>query len=197
MNRLLTVGILRNLIIAESMFVGGIASAQQPGTNIATPPPSTGMSTQMEDPVPGLQQNSQSGLAAEPVIPAESSKRVYPNRPLMITGLVLLGGSYGASAIVAASSSLGADDRLYYPVAGPWMDLHRRGCNLSHCSTSTLDEALLIGDGVLQGIGALGMLLSLVVPEKTTEHWYLIGNERLTVFPLVGSVTGLGATSRF
>jgi hypothetical protein len=170
---------------------------QQPGTN-ATPAPGNAMTTQ-SDAVPGpAEQSTETGLAPEPVIDAESSSAALPNRPLLITGAVLLGGSYGASAIVAATSNRAADDKLYYPVVGPWMDLNRRNCNVEACPNKTLDRVLLIGDGIVQGVGALGVLLSLVIPERITHRWYLIGDGRLMIVPRFDhSMLGIGASSTF
>ena len=172
---------------------------QQPGTNVATPAPANAPVLQSGEVIPEPSaQNTETGLAAEPVIDTESTKRLLPNRPLLITGAVLLAGSYGASAVVAATSDRSSDDKLYYPVAGPWMDLHRRDCNIDACSNKTLDRVLLIGDGIVQGVGALGVLLSLVIPEKATHHWYLIGNENFTIFPRFDhSQLGVGATTSF
>ena len=91
-----------------------------------------------------------------------------------------------------------ADKKLYYPVVGPWMDLHQRSCSDTPCSSKTLDQVLLIGDGVVQGIGALGVLLSLVIPETTTQSWYLIGNSELNLVPgSRDSAVGLTAQGRF
>jgi hypothetical protein len=125
------------------------------------------------------------------------TQRVWPNRPLLTTGLVVLGGTYAASAIVAGTSDREADQKLYYPVVGPWLDLNDRGCDELSCSDDTLPRVLLVGDGVLQGVGALGVLLSLVVPETTTKEWYLIGNRDLSISPAFGSMTGLTAVGRF
>jgi len=137
----------------------------------------------------------------EPVIDPTTHGSSLPNRPLLVTGLVLLGGSYGASAVAAGVSDRASDDKLYYPVAGPWMALKDRDCSADPCSRETLGTALLIGSGVVQGIGALSMVLSLMVPQKTTHTWYLIGNEHqenLTVAPLMaGDQIGALAIGRF
>jgi hypothetical protein len=175
-----------------------VHAQQQPGTNVATPTSISAATSQPGDLPETAVPIAETGLAPEPVIDVESTKKILPNRPLLLTGAVLLAGSYGASAIVAATSDRSADDKLYYPVVGPWMDLNRRGCDVQVCSNNTLDRALLIGDGIIQGVGALGMLLSLVVPEKATRHWYLIGNDQLMVFPQFGqSRLGVGVVSRF
>jgi hypothetical protein len=60
------------------------------------------------------------------------------------------------------------------------------------CPHQNTFKALLIGDGILQGLGALGILTSLVVPEKTTRHWYLIGAEGTHVGPTVVGRSGYG-----
>jgi len=187
----------RSWTLATLLSVSSVARAQGPSTNVATPAPNRGELGASED-VALAPQTSESGLAAEPTIPAESTRKTWPNRPLLLTGAVLLGGSYAASAIVAATSSRSADDKLYYPVAGPWVDLNRRDCDVNACSHKTLDTVLLVGDGVVQGIGALGMLLSFVIPEKTTRQWYLIGKHEVTVLPYAsGSAAGIGAVGRF
>ena len=117
---------------------------------------------------------------------------------MLVTGVVLLGGTYAASAIVGAASSREADDKLFLPVVGPWLDLKKRNCPVdASCSNDTLNEALLIGDGALQGLGALSMVLSLVIPESTKKPWYLIGDEKLSVSPQVGRVSGLTASGQF
>jgi hypothetical protein len=138
------------------------------------------------------------GLAQEPVIEPSATRTVYPNRPLLITGAVLLSASYGAAAIVAATSERGSDNNLYYPVAGPWLTLNERDCNADPCSHEDRDTALLIGDGIVQGLGALTMVMSLFVPERTTRSWYLIGSRDFIVVPqLHGSSIGLGTVGRF
>jgi hypothetical protein len=135
----------------------------------------------------------------EPVIDATTTRSTYPNRPLLVTGLVVLGGSYAAAAVVGATTDREEDKKLVYPVVGPWMDLANRDCNAMPCSNEDLNKALLIGDGILQGIGALGTLLSFVVPEKSTRKWYLIGQESTHVTPMRMGYAGfgLGASGKF
>lgn len=179
----------------------GIARAQEPGTNVPTQP-------SMETPITLQPATSPSDLGSpapvviappdEPVIDADSTRRTYPNRPLLVTGLVVLAASYGAGALVGALTDRPADDKLYYPVVGPWLDLRHRGCAADPCSNNRLDRVLIGGDGVLQAIGAAGVLLSLVVPEKTTRQWYLIGNEQVLVAPqFSASSLGLGVVGEF
>ncbi len=136
--------------------------------------------------------------SALPTTPARvdevtTEHKSFINRPLMVTGLVLFGGTYAASVIVGAESDRASDHNyLYYPVVGPWMDLANRDCTLSTCANETLSQALLIADGAVQGIGALAVLTSLVVPERTTKKWYLIGNDTVSVAPGHVGRTGYG-----
>lgn len=192
-------------VFAFMMAASGVAHAQQaPGTNVSTPPPSQTAVPLTTD--PGLNLDRNAGISAatpatfaqEPVIDAETTRKSVPNRPLLVTGFLLLAASYAPAAIIAASSDREADDKLYYPVAGPWLDLNHRGCAANPCDNNDLNRGLLVADGIVQGAGALGILLSLVVPERTTRHWYLIGNREVLVAPAVsGSQLGLHAVGRF
>jgi hypothetical protein len=132
--------------------------------------------------------------------PATESTTTSPiNRPLLVTGLITFGGTYGASAIDADASSRVADrNYLYYPVVGPWMDLAHRCDAPQTCSGDAGDKALLILDGIGQGIGALEVLTSFFIPEKTTRTWFLIGDTGVRVAPAhVGTGYGVGAAASF
>lgn len=92
-----------------------------------------------------------------------------PNVGLITTGIVTLGLSYGASTIVAATSSNPADQRLYIPVAGPWMNLaEREPCHGRACGAEGTYKALLVADGIFQGLGALEILGGLLTTETRT-----------------------------
>jgi hypothetical protein len=121
------------------------------------------------------------------VIDPTTERSSLPNTPLLVTGLVVLGTSYGASAVGAALSERESNDKLYYPVVGPWMALNDRDCGAEPCSNKAVGTTLLVGSGVLQGLGAASMLMSLFIPRTTTHEWYLIGNEDLLVAPLMGA----------
>jgi hypothetical protein len=92
---------------------------------------------------------------------------IRPNRPLLITGAAIFLGSYAATAIQGAASPLDADRKNLIPLVGPWVNMSERPCNLNtNCSTNeNVNNALLIGSGVAQGVGVALALLSLVVPE--------------------------------
>jgi len=95
-----------------------------------------------------------------------------PN-PLLMSGLVGFGASYGAAVIVAASSNHQGDNRLYVPILGPWLDIGDRGdCPVksSACDNETTNKVLLVADGVIQGASALaivGGILSVGSPTTT------------------------------
>jgi len=166
-------------------------AASAPAPVVVAPAQATG-STEANDSAPAPTPMSTLDL---PV--TETSSPI--NRPLMTTSLIVLGGSYGASAIVAYASSRPEDQKnLYYPVAGPWMDLANRDCNSRPCNNETLNKVLLIADGAGQGLAALGVLSSFFLPEKSTRHWYLLGNNDVHWAPSsVGSGYGLAAAGRF
>jgi len=128
------------------------------------------------------------------VIDASTQRTTFPNTPLLVTGVVLLGATYGASVVGAAVSDRASDDKLNYPLVGPWMALNDRDCSADPCRRKALGTTLLVGSGVLQGVGALSMLMSLVIPRRTTHEWYLIGNEEGFVVPQM-SFGELGAVA--
>ena len=124
----------------------------------------------------------------------------WVNKPLLITSSVVLVAGYVPVAVVGATSDRPSDqDNLFYPVVGPWMNLADRGCETRSCSNETLNTAGLIASGVGQGLGALGMLLSLALPGETTRNWFLVGNDRINAGPTqVGALGyGLGAAGTF
>lgn len=90
-----------------------------------------------------------------------------PNRPLLITGAAIFAGTYAASTIVGAFSDTQGDDNLFIPVAGPWLDLADRECGLGDCGTrEDVNQALIIGSGVAQGVGVGLAIASLFIPEE-------------------------------
>lgn len=93
-----------------------------------------------------------------------------PNVGLITTGIVTLGLSYGASAVVASTSPREEDRHLYVPVAGPWMNLARRSCpgGEAACANENTYKVLLVADGIFQGLGALEILGGLLMPETRT-----------------------------
>jgi hypothetical protein len=95
---------------------------------------------------------------------AESS---LPNSTLLRSGLFTLGAAYVPALVVAITSERPEDDHLYAPVVGPWVDLATRGgCDGDDCGGETLNKVLLVTDGVFQGLGALQIMGSLLLPEQ-------------------------------
>jgi hypothetical protein len=89
------------------------------------------------------------------------------NSSLFIGGAVLFGASYGAAVVAASRSDREADDRLYVPLLGPWLDLaDRRDCDveISSCDNETTLKVLIVTDGVLQAAGAFMMLDAILFP---------------------------------
>ncbi len=92
-----------------------------------------------------------------------------PDRGLLWTGVVAGGIPYIASVVVAAESDHTGDTALFIPVAGPWVDLAQRGgCPVANtsCNGETFNKVMLVGDGILQGIGALAIVSAFLLPER-------------------------------
>jgi hypothetical protein len=106
--------------------------------------------------------------------------------------VVLFAGTYVASDIVAAESSNAYDrPNLYYPLAGPWIDLVQRNGPAG-------DKVLLAFDGVGQALGTLAIVTSLLLPESTHRNWFFVGSDKLRVLPTsVASGYGMTAVGRF
>ena len=144
--------------------------------------------------------------AAKPVAGAEKAEMYTgPNRALISTGLVTFGLSYVPAVIVAGTSPQAADNHLYIPVAGPWMDLaDRPACGAPAptegdmnvpssipCDAETTNKVLLGVDGVFQGIGALTTLVGLLSPEREEEP-VTTGKPTVHVTPARMGVGGYG-----
>ena len=174
--------------LVSSSWALSAQAQQQPGANVPTPVPAESSDTPVATTV----------TLREPVIDTTTHRSSLPNTPLLVTGLVVLGASYGASAAYAGVTDRESDNKLYYPVVGPWMAWNDRDCDASPCKNETLGTALLIGSGVVQGVGALSMVMSVFIPRKTTHEWYLIGNSDVQVTPLAGpGALGALASGRF
>ena len=104
----------------------------------------------------------------EPASP-ETNDADYTNTRFT-AGTAMFVAAYAASAIVAGTSDHEGADRLYVPVAGPWMALNDwNTCNGTQllCSSSDTDKALLIADGVVQAAGLVVMIDGLMDPTAT------------------------------
>jgi hypothetical protein len=95
------------------------------------------------------------------------------NAPVFATGALVFAGSYGASAIVAASSDHPGVDRLYVPVVGPGLALNDwSDCPIEQprCDTNTTQKVLLVADGVVQAGGVITMITGLLSPTSHTVY---------------------------
>jgi hypothetical protein len=98
--------------------------------------------------------------------PAVATERGWgPNAYLLRSGLFTLGLSYAPALVVAIESDRDADDHLYIPVVGPWLDLANRGDCQGDCDGETVNKVLLVTDGIFQGLGALQIVAALVFPD--------------------------------
>jgi hypothetical protein len=120
-----------------------------------------------------------------------------PNRALLYTGVGLFVGAYGTSAIVAAQSDRDADKKLYWPLAGPWLDLGNRQCDVLACDHGTRDKALLIVDGIAQGAGAFLMVSSIFVAEHHRTTYLQTHAFHVTPARLGQGAYGLSAFGAF
>jgi hypothetical protein len=127
-------------------------------------------------PPPAPETAPPSGIVT-PVAPSQThsetvTERGGPSMAELSAGLLTLGVSYGAGAIVAATSSLPADHQMFVPVVGPWMALpNRGGCGGSSglsCNTQTTYEVLVVADGIGQALGALMIIGAFLHPEQRT-----------------------------
>jgi hypothetical protein len=117
-----------------------------------------------------------------------------PNGDLIASGIFTFGLPYTASVIVATGSERHADNYLYAPVAGPWLDLANRGeCPQSaSCGNETAYRALLIADGVLQGVGVLQVLAGFFFP--VTRSVTTVDSVEVHIVPRFGR-DGYGLTA--
>ena len=92
-----------------------------------------------------------------------------PNVPMLASGATILAASYTPALLVAMNSERRGDDRLYIPVAGPWLDLAERGgCAPNSCETEALYKAGLVAMGVAHLVGTGLVIGSFIAPETRT-----------------------------
>lgn len=123
-----------------------------------------------------------------------------PNRALLSTGVGMLVLSYVPSIVAGAISDRDADKNLFIPVAGPWIDLGNRGCDDRPCGDrEDVNKAMIITSGVVQGLGLIVGLSSLIIPESTsTTTKRSVGKADVKVLPVsFGTGAGLGAIGTF
>lgn len=134
----------------KALHAAGLGTALAAGTMLAAPSAAHAHET----------------VVVESSPPMVESSGTLPNRPLLRSGVFTLGASYLPALVVAIESDRPADDHLYAPVVGPWLDLGNRGDCEGDCDGETVNKVLLVTDGVFQGIGALQILGSFIFPES-------------------------------
>jgi hypothetical protein len=156
--------------------------------------------------MPASAQSSNVIVAPAPVAAEQS---VLPNPTLLGSGVSTLVVGYAPAVVIGIVSDHKGDNKLFIPVAGPWLNLGTRGCSgatLSSsnepfqvsdgksCGTSGIERAALITDGVVQGIGALEILSSLFVPQRRS---IVVGSEgsSFSVSPTSFGGHGAGAVA--
>jgi hypothetical protein len=190
--------------VVACLTSGGLAAAQQ---DPSAPVPATTPAPAATDPAP-LTTSTAAGTAGGaqassdlPAPEAQTTTKSVINRPVLVTSLIFLGGTYLASAVDGATSGRDADrNNLFIPLAGPWMDYANRDCGVPQkCNANEGGyKALLVLDGIGQGLGAIGVITSFFIPEKTTRNWYLIGDNTFHAAPSpVGTGYGVGAAGAF
>lgn len=187
-------------VFASSIL--GFACAVRADDEPEGPAPTTSPNVATETPDPTREAGSEVGPqfseqtatsgTSEPSFKGETSRMTWPNVPLMATGATTFGLSYIPAVLGGALSDADHRTDLYIPVAGPWM-MFANGADLDGG-----EKTLLAVDGAVQGLGALMLFSSFFIPEKKTEHWYLIGSNELRIAPsYVGTGYGMGAAGRF
>lgn len=135
--------------------------------------------------------------------PATEASTTLPNPYLLRSGLFTLSAAYVPALVVAIESSRSADNRLYAPVVGPWLDLADRGKCGNECgSGETVNKVLLVTDGVFQGLGVLQIVSSFLIPtQHTTIALHNTDGSTAVAFQLTpasfGSANGMMAVGEF
>lgn len=192
--------VLMGVTIAALAATSASARADEQGgaTTSGTPPPTSTTTTSGS---PATLTSAEAVTAEAVPIPApvpnrsESvtlSQRIRPNRPMLATGGVLLLGAYVPTAVLTATND--QDRSLYIPVVGPWMHLADR-----RSEEDSGVGVLIAASGIVQGLGALLMVTSLLVPERVPAATIQAGNVKINVTPttLGRGAPAIGAVAAF
>jgi len=118
-----------------------------------------------------------------------------PNANLVAGGIFTLGLSYGTSVVVGAISDRPADQFLFVPVAGPWLNLASRDCRSTPCGLGEAgNQVLLVTNGIVQAAGVLEIVAGFLLPETRTVT--RVGQVHVTPTGGPGSI-GLSAHGAF
>lgn len=207
-------------ILLAATFVPAVASAQsadptydpnaapqpaqqQPAPVVTTPAPApapapvTTTTTNNPPPVVVVNPNAPAPTAGPTYVQPEGNE-VYDdwNAPVFATGALVFGGSYAAAAIAGSESNHPGADRLWVPVAGPWLALNDWGaCPIENprCDTNTTDKVLLIADGVFQAAGLITMVDGVMMP----SHHRVIQRTADTKVHVTPTGSGFAVFGRF
>lgn len=154
---------LRHFVSAAALVgIGTTSFASSSFAQSAPPPPMAATPPPVAAAPPPV-------VAAPPQVVAAPQRPRYeyetgPDVSLLRNGLWTLSVMYTTSVVVAVVSPLPADDYLYIPVAGPWLDLSHRD-EQDNDGGEILNKALIVADGVIQALGAANIVLSFIFPE--------------------------------
>lgn len=128
---------------------------------------------------------------------ATTVETTSPNTPVIASGVVTFGLAYGIAVGVAATSDNSADQRLYVPVVGPWLDLaDRPTCPIENqqCDKTTTQKILIGADGVFQAVGIVVAIYGIMTPRR-----HVVDSRRVQVVPvgMGGGGHGLALTGAF
>jgi hypothetical protein len=142
---------------------------QQAPAPAPAPAPVTTTTTNNPPPVVVVNPNQPAAVPAPTTYVEPEGNEVYDdwNAPVFASGALVFGGSYAAAAIASSESNHPGADRLWVPVAGPWLALNDWGnCPIDNpsCDQNTTDKVLLIADGVFQAAGLITMVDGVLAP---------------------------------
>ncbi|HMG55312.1 MAG TPA: hypothetical protein VK601_17565 [Kofleriaceae bacterium] len=155
------------LFLLGALLAPAVALAQPASDAVPPPPPPEAPQppTVVEpDPTPTT---TTTVITPAPTTEYEVIEDTY-NAPIFVSGALVFGAAYGASVITAASTDDSrGNQRLYIPLAGPWLALNDRGdceITLRSCDHETTAKVLLIADGIFQAAGVIGMIDGIFQP---------------------------------
>ena len=127
---------------------------------------------------------------------------------LLVGGSLAFGAAYWAALYVGGTSDVTSDHLMLIPVVGPWLAYGERppcgeGKRIPGCANDAAARAFLVADGVLQGVGAVLVVVALALPRPARETSPLAAPPPAAATgvhfaPLsVGGGFGVGATAHF
>jgi hypothetical protein len=157
---------------ADPNYDPNAAPTQQPQPAPQQPAPVTSTTTTTTPPPVVVVNPNNPPPAQGPTYVEPEGNEVYDNwnAPVFATGAVVFGAAYAGAAIAGSESDHNGADRLWVPVAGPWLALNDWGnCPIEEprCDNNTTDKVLLIADGVFQAAGLVAMVDGVLSP---THH---------------------------